>query len=120
MFVYCPRVRNRRRLLAKVGIKVNVNPIDFNTLVTKLMGIDMYEAAAFAMTGGLDPNDGSMSCCDLSRQRSTMRRHSTTTRRDLIVWTPLGVDLSEIAAMHPVGRSFSCHSTRPIFFSNAR
>lgn len=44
--------------LAKIGVKANVNPIDFNTLVTKLFSVTLCEGVALGLTGGLEPNDG--------------------------------------------------------------
>ena len=43
--------------LKKIGIKANFNPIDFNTLVTKLL-TSKYEAAVVGLTGGNEPNGG--------------------------------------------------------------
>ena len=45
--------------LAKIGIKANTNFIDFNSLVNKLLGDTLYEAACVGLTGGLDPNGSS-------------------------------------------------------------
>jgi len=42
---------------AKVGIKVNFNPINFNALVTKLLGSE-YEAVLLGLTGSSEPNSG--------------------------------------------------------------
>lgn len=43
--------------LKKIGIKANFNPVDFNTLVTKLLG-GQYEAVVLGLTGGDEPNNG--------------------------------------------------------------
>ena len=42
---------------AKVGIKANFNPINFNALVTKLLGSE-YEAVLLGLTGSSEPNNG--------------------------------------------------------------
>lgn len=42
---------------AKVGIKVNFNPINFNALVTKLLG-GQYEACLLGLTGSSEPHGG--------------------------------------------------------------
>jgi len=42
---------------AQVGIKVNFNPINFNALVTKLLGSE-YEAVLLGLTGSSEPNGG--------------------------------------------------------------
>ncbi len=44
--------------LEKIGLKVNYNPVDFNTLVTRLLGDTLYQAAVLGLTGGDDPNGG--------------------------------------------------------------
>ena len=43
--------------LQKIGIKAVANPIDFNTLVTKLLSAD-YELVLLGLTGSTDPNSG--------------------------------------------------------------
>jgi len=43
--------------LAKIGIKANFNPIDFNTLVNKLFS-STTEAVVLGLTGGDEPNNG--------------------------------------------------------------
>lgn len=43
--------------MAKVGIKADFNPIDFNTLVNKLFG-STTEAVVLGLTGGDEPNNG--------------------------------------------------------------
>ncbi len=43
--------------LAKIGIKADFNPIDFNTLVNKLFG-STTEAVVLGLTGGDEPNGG--------------------------------------------------------------
>ncbi|MBC7099599.1 ABC transporter substrate-binding protein [Candidatus Bipolaricaulota bacterium] len=40
---------------ARVGIKVNFNPINFNALVTKLLG-SQHEAVLLGFTGGVEPH----------------------------------------------------------------
>ncbi|HIE47713.1 TPA: ABC transporter substrate-binding protein [Candidatus Bipolaricaulota bacterium] len=42
---------------AQVGIKVNFNPVNFNTLVTKLLGSE-YEAVLLGLTGSSEPSGG--------------------------------------------------------------
>lgn len=42
---------------AKIGLKVNFKPVDFNSLVTDLMGAK-YEAVLIGLTGGVEPNSG--------------------------------------------------------------
>jgi len=42
---------------AQVGVKVNFNPINFNALVTKLLGSE-YEAVLLGLTGSSEPNTG--------------------------------------------------------------
>lgn len=44
--------------LEKIGLKVNYNPVDFNTLVTRLLGDTLYQAVVLGLTGGDDPNGG--------------------------------------------------------------
>jgi len=43
--------------MAKIGIKANFNPIDFNTLVNKLFS-STTEAVVLGLTGGDEPNSG--------------------------------------------------------------
>jgi len=43
--------------LKKIGVKVNFKPIDFNALVTALLGGN-YEAVIIGFTGGVEPNNG--------------------------------------------------------------
>jgi ABC-type transport system substrate-binding protein len=43
--------------LKKIGVKVNFKPIDFNALVTNLLGGN-YEAVIIGFTGGVEPNNG--------------------------------------------------------------
>jgi len=43
--------------LKRVGVKVNFKPIDFNALVTALLGGN-YEAVIIGFTGGVEPNNG--------------------------------------------------------------
>lgn len=43
----------------KLGFKVNVNFVDFNTLVTRLLGGTLYQAVVIGFTGGVEPNDSS-------------------------------------------------------------
>jgi peptide/nickel transport system substrate-binding protein len=45
--------------LKKIGIKANTNFIDFNTLVTRLLGGTLYEAVVLGLTGGVEPHGGS-------------------------------------------------------------
>ncbi|UCF10108.1 MAG: hypothetical protein JSW65_08645, partial [Candidatus Bipolaricaulota bacterium] len=45
--------------LEKIGVKANFQPIDFNTLVTRLLGGTLYEAAVVGLTGTTDPHGGS-------------------------------------------------------------
>lgn len=42
---------------AKIGVKVNFNPINFNALVTKLLG-GQFQAALVGLTGSSEPNNG--------------------------------------------------------------
>ena len=42
----------------RLGLKVNVNFVDFNTLVTRLLGATLYQAVVLGLTGGVEPNDG--------------------------------------------------------------
>jgi peptide/nickel transport system substrate-binding protein len=44
--------------LDSIGLKVNFQPVDFNTLVTRLLGGTLYEAVVLGLTGGNDPNGG--------------------------------------------------------------
>jgi len=44
--------------LDDIGLKVNFQPVDFNTLVTRLLGGTLYEACVLGLTGGNDPNGG--------------------------------------------------------------
>ncbi|MCX7918292.1 MAG: ABC transporter substrate-binding protein [bacterium] len=46
------------RDLTKLGIKVVLQPIDFNTLVTKLDSTYDWEAVLLGLTGGVDPHSG--------------------------------------------------------------
>jgi len=43
--------------LNKIGLKAIANPIDFNTLVTKLLSAD-YDFVYLGLTGGTEPNSG--------------------------------------------------------------
>ncbi|MFQ6116707.1 MAG: ABC transporter substrate-binding protein [Candidatus Bipolaricaulia bacterium] len=43
--------------LKQIGVKVNFKPIDFNALVTNLLGGN-YEAVIIGFTGGVEPNNG--------------------------------------------------------------
>ncbi len=43
--------------LKKIGIEATFNPVDFNTLVTRLLGKG-YEAVVLGLTGGNEPNGG--------------------------------------------------------------
>jgi len=42
--------------LEAIGLKVNVNFVDFNTLVTRLLGGTLYQAAVLGLTGGPEPH----------------------------------------------------------------
>jgi len=42
---------------SKIGIKANFRPMDFNALVTDLLG-SQYEAVIIGLTGGVEPNNG--------------------------------------------------------------
>jgi len=44
--------------LEEIGLKVNFQPVDFNTLVTRLLGGPLYEACVLGLTGGNEPNGG--------------------------------------------------------------
>jgi peptide/nickel transport system substrate-binding protein len=44
--------------LAQIGIKVNFQPISFNTLVTKLSSTRDWECVILGLTGGVEPNNG--------------------------------------------------------------
>ena len=44
--------------LTNIGLKVNFNPVDFNTLVTRLLGGTIYEAVVLGLTGGDEPHGG--------------------------------------------------------------
>ncbi len=43
--------------LGRLGIRVNFRPLDFNSLVTDLLG-SKYEAVVIGLTGGVEPNSG--------------------------------------------------------------
>jgi len=45
--------------LEAIGLKINFQPVDFNTLVTRLLGGELYQAAVLGLTGGDDPHGGS-------------------------------------------------------------
>ena len=45
--------------LESIGVKVVFQPLDFNTLVTRLLGGTLYEAAVLGLTGTTDPHGGS-------------------------------------------------------------
>jgi len=45
--------------LSKLGMKVTFTPIQFNTLVQKLVGTGDWEAVVIGLTGGVDPHSGS-------------------------------------------------------------
>lgn len=45
--------------LTSIGLKVNFNPVDFNTLVTRLLGGTIYQAVVLGLTGGDEPHGGS-------------------------------------------------------------
>lgn len=47
-----------RKDMAKLGIKVDLKYIEFNTLITKLDETYDWEAAVMGLTGGPEPNDG--------------------------------------------------------------
>ncbi|WP_456420337.1 ABC transporter substrate-binding protein [Thermovibrio sp.] len=44
--------------LKKLGIKVNFQPLDFNTLVEKLLHTHDFDAVIIGLTGSVDPNGG--------------------------------------------------------------
>lgn len=44
--------------LAQIGIKVNFQPIAFNTLVSKLSSTRDWECVILGLTGGVEPNNG--------------------------------------------------------------
>ena len=44
--------------LKKLGIKVNFQPLDFNTLVEKLLHTYDFDAVIIGLTGSVDPNGG--------------------------------------------------------------
>jgi peptide/nickel transport system substrate-binding protein len=44
--------------LEKIGVKANFQPVDFNTLVTRLLSGTLYEACVVGLTGGNEPNGG--------------------------------------------------------------
>ncbi len=46
-------------VLEKIGMTVHFTPIDFNTLVQKLMGTGDWETMIMGLTGGVDPHSGS-------------------------------------------------------------
>jgi ABC-type transport system substrate-binding protein len=41
----------------KIGVKVNFKPVDFNSLVTDMLG-SKFEAVIIGFTGGVEPNNG--------------------------------------------------------------
>ena len=43
----------------KLGLGVNFQAVDFNTLVTRLLGGTLYQAVCLGLTGGFDPQGGS-------------------------------------------------------------
>ncbi|MDI6783261.1 MAG: ABC transporter substrate-binding protein [bacterium] len=44
--------------LTKLGIKVNLQPIEFNTIVTKLDATYDWDSILLGLTGGVDPHNG--------------------------------------------------------------
>ena len=42
-----------------IGLGVNFQPVDFNTLVTRLLSGPLYQAVVLGLTGGLEPHGGS-------------------------------------------------------------
>ena len=44
--------------LRKLGMKVNLLPVEFNTLVTKLTATKDWEAVIIGLTGGIEPHGG--------------------------------------------------------------
>jgi peptide/nickel transport system substrate-binding protein len=42
--------------LERIGLKINYRAIDFNTLVTRLLGGTLYQAVVVGLMGGMDPN----------------------------------------------------------------
>ena len=42
-----------------IGLGVNFQPVDFNTLVTRLLSGPLYQAVCLGLTGGLEPHGGS-------------------------------------------------------------
>ena len=44
--------------MKKLGIKVNFQPLDFNTLVEKLLHTHDFDAVIIGLTGSIDPNGG--------------------------------------------------------------
>jgi len=59
--------------LKKIGIKVNFQPLDFNTLVEKLLNSD-FDAVIIGFTGSIDPNNS---------------KNVWLTRGQLHLWNPL-------------------------------